>query len=167
MLGGFFTTDNRILVVDSMPAFLIDLPAPGAQPPVDKLSGCQEIQLEGTCCYSAACAKTDGNTRSWKLVSLSLLMVYCWPLQATSGWHLAVCKSSYCQFHFFSSLWWCLDCLLPVKFNRRWVRLTLLRLRFLSEWDSSERENVIFPYFAIIWLFQKAPRHVCLSPAKS
>lgn len=60
MSGGFFTTDNRNLAVGSMAAFLIDLLAPGAEPPVDRLNGCQEIQLEGTCSYSAACAKPDG-----------------------------------------------------------------------------------------------------------
>lgn len=57
----FSTTENRNLTVDSLSVFLIDLLAPGAQPAVDKLNGCQEIQLEGTCCYSAACAKTDGD----------------------------------------------------------------------------------------------------------
>jgi len=47
-------------------AFLIHLLAPGAHPPADKLNGCQEVQLEGTCSYSAPCAKPDGDMCFWK-----------------------------------------------------------------------------------------------------
>lgn len=114
-----------------MPAFLIDLLAPGAQPPVDKLNGCQEIQLEGTCCFSAACAKTDGDMCFWKFCLWAHSLFTASHYRQLLGGILLFAKSGYCQFHFFSSLWWCLDCLLPVKFNRRGVRLTLFKTQVL------------------------------------
>lgn len=66
MLGGFFTADNRNLTLDSILTFLIYLLAPCAQPLVDKLNSCQEMQLESTCCYSAAYAKSYGDVHFWK-----------------------------------------------------------------------------------------------------
>lgn len=55
MSDAFFTTDKKKLAIDSMQAFLIDLSAPGAQPPFDKWNGCQDRQLEGTCVTVLKC----------------------------------------------------------------------------------------------------------------
>lgn len=117
-LDGFFTTDNRNLAVDSMQAFLIDLQAPGAQPPVDKLNGCQELQLEGTCSYSAASAEPDGDM-CFLEVSVSKPTHHIQLATTGSFWVVShFLEVSLLPISLFSSWRWCLDCLLPVKFNQ-------------------------------------------------
>lgn len=140
MLVAFLTTDKKILAVDSMQAFLIDLLAPGAQPPVDKQNGCQDQQLEGTCVTVLKCRNR------WRCVFRNECL-----------WAHSLCATSHHRHHLagislFASL---ATAIFTVFFSvvLSWLSIAcqihsgvelsspFLRLRFLAEWDSSERKN--------------------------
>lgn len=168
MSDAFFTTDKKKLAIDSMQAFLIDLSAPGAQPPFDKWNGCQDRQLEGTCVTVLKCRDRWRYVFGNKCIWAHSLYTTSHHRQHLGGISLfGSVATAIFAFYFSAVVSW-----LPIACQMHsGVELgsPFLRLRFLTEWDGSEekKKKVIYLYFAIIWLFQKAQRHLCLALAKS
>lgn len=140
MLVVFFTTDKKTLAVDSMQAFLIDLSAPGAQPPVDERDGCQDRQLEGTCVTVLKC-------RNRRRCVFRNECLWAHSLYATNhhrhrlGGISLFGSLATAIFTFFFSVavsWLSIACHIHSGIE---LGSPFLRLRFLAEWDSSERKN--------------------------
>lgn len=149
-----------------MQAFLIDLSAPGAQPPFDKWNGCQDRQLEGTCVTVLKCRDRWRYVFGNKCIWAHSLYTTSHHRQHLGGISLfGSVATAIFTFYFSAVVSW-----LPIACQMHsGVELgsPFLRLRFLTEWDGSEEEKKSnLPIFCYHLTFPESPKASLLSTCK-